>query len=153
MKKIRKTSFLLFVLLATQVLGVHAQSSISEKLKETNKMSVTMYEQLIQFVLTQDTVFHNKAMAIVDYQNTTFADLKKNVESGSIYGTLISAYISTGEACKTLYGKYYKDRVVNDNDKTKELKYQDKTYNVSKFRQKEFNSLLSELKDAQKRFK
>ena len=153
MKQIKKTGMLLCLLLTATVLTLHAQSSISKQLNETNKMTVAMYEQLIQFVLTKDTIYHSKAMAIIDSQNETYKNLKRNVEVGSIYDTLISAYITTGNACKTLYDKYYREKIVNDNSQTKEFKYEDKTYNVSKNRQKEFNSLLADLKKEQKRNK
>ena len=153
MKQIKKTGLLLFILSATQIMSLSAQSSISVQLKETNKLSLGMYENLIMFVLTKDTVYHNKAMAIVDSQNAVYRNLKTQVQSGSIYETLVSAYLSTGEACKTLYDKYYRERIVNDNEKTKELKYEGQTYNVSKFRQKEFNDLLADMKKEQKRYK
>jgi len=153
MKQLKKTSLLVLLLLATQIWSLHAQSSFSKQLKETNKMTIFMYDQLIRFVLTKDTVYHVKAMAVIDAQKIIYTNLKREVEDGSIYGILLSGYMSSAGANKTLYDKYFKERILNDNDKTKELKYEDMTYNVTKYRQKEFNNLLSEMKTEQKRNK
>ena len=152
MKQIKKTGVLLFVLIATQLMTVNAQS-IYKQMKETNKMSITVYEQLIQFVLTKDTLFHIKAMKTIDEQEASYKDLKKMVESGSIYETLLSAYITTCSAYRTLYDKYFRNQIISDNDKTKEFKYENQTYSITKYRQKKFDELLSEMKKEQKRNK
>ena len=152
MNQLKKTGVLLFVLIAVQLMSVNAQN-IYKQMKETNKMSITVYQQLIQFVLTKDTLYHTKAMKTIDDQEASYKDLKKMVENGSIYETLLSAYITTCSAYRTLYDTYFRNQIMSDNDKTKEFKYENQSYMITKYRQKKFDELLSLMKKEQNRNK
>lgn len=151
MEKIKNFGLLLFFMAMLQITPANAQGSFSSQLSASKRLSVTVYEQLIMFVLTKDESLYIKARETMELQSSRFQQLKNNVSEGTIYYSLVTANITICDTQKMLYDDYFKRSILNDKDKTKKIKYENKEYQVTKSQEKKFKQLLKYLKEEKKR--
>lgn len=151
MEKVKNFGLLLFFMAILQITPASAQGSFSSQLSATKRLSVTVYEQLIMFVLTKDESLYIKARETMELQSSRFQQLKSNVSEGTIYYSLVTTNMTICDTQKMLYDDYFKKNILNDKDKTKKIKYENKEYQVTKLQEKKFKQLLKYLKEEKKR--
>lgn len=112
-----------------------------------DKMEVDAYENLIMFVLMQDSTYYGKAIALFNNQKNTLAYLRENGIGDEFFKLTVEMAESVAESNLTIYGnKYYLlEPVLNDKAaRDKKAKFLEKEYLVSKEGKKKFDPLLEE---------
>lgn len=136
-----------FFFFALICFSVSAQVS-EERTKEQHAMAL---ERMVLFVLTKDVTTFNEATEMLKETKTMYETLQRRASSNSIEKIIFEAKVTTVDTHLILYGDYFKGKIMKDTDKqSKEVKFMDKEYKISKEQKKAFDDLQSFVKSARK---